>query len=130
MRYSGGMRFIKQFTIIIAISFCGEILNRLIPLPVPASIYGLVIMLLCLHLHIIKVPAVKETATFLIEIMPVLFVAPGVAILGTVPMLKKCWWQLLIVTVVSTILVMVVTGHVTQAIIRLRKKSKGDTAHG
>ena len=54
------MKFIKQFGIILAISFIGEIMNYLIPLPVPASIYGLVLMLLCLHFGIVHIDSVKR----------------------------------------------------------------------
>ena len=67
------MKFIKQFGIILAISFIGEIMNYLIPLPVPASIYGLVLMLLCLHFGIVHIDSVKDSGKFLIEIMPLMF---------------------------------------------------------
>ena len=39
------MKFIRQFLIIILISFAGELLHAILPLPVPASIYGLLILL-------------------------------------------------------------------------------------
>ena len=42
------MKYFRQFFIILAISFVGEILHMVLPLPVPASIYGLVLMLLAL----------------------------------------------------------------------------------
>ena len=51
----------------------------MLPLPVPASVYGLVLMLAALMTGIIKVGQVEETADFLIEIMPVMFVPAGVA---------------------------------------------------
>ena len=49
------MKYIKQFGIILVVSLLGEGLNYLIPLPIPASIYGLVLMLLALGLKIIPV---------------------------------------------------------------------------
>ena len=58
----------------------GEALHVLIPLPVPASVYGLVIMLIALGTHIIRLEQVKEAAEFLIEIMPVMFIPAGVGI--------------------------------------------------
>ena len=70
------MKYLKQFLIILTISFIGEILNKYIPLPVPASIYGIVIMLLCLLLKIIKLEQVKDAADFLIAIMPVMTLIP------------------------------------------------------
>ena len=64
------MKYVKQFAMILLVSFVGELLNYLLPLPVPASIYGLVLMLVCLLTGIIKLDAVRDTACFLIEIMP------------------------------------------------------------
>ena len=68
------MKFIKQFSIILLITFLGELLHILIPLPIPASVYGLVLMLIALRSGLVKVEHVKETAVFLIEIMPVMFI--------------------------------------------------------
>ena len=75
------MKFIKQFGIILAISFIGEIMNYLIPLPVPASIYGLVLMLLCLHFGIVHIDSVKDSGKFLIEIMPLMFIPAAVGLI-------------------------------------------------
>ena len=61
------MKYLKQFGIILGLSLLGELLNYLIPLPVPASIYGLVLMFLCLHFKVIKLGDVKETAVFLMN---------------------------------------------------------------
>jgi holin-like protein len=67
------MKYVKQFLIIMGVSFIGEGLYYLIPLPIPASIYGLVIMLALLLSKKLKLDAVKETADFLIKIMPIMF---------------------------------------------------------
>ena len=67
------MKFLRQFMIILAISFIGEVLKYIVPLPIPASIYGLVILFIALETGIIKLSAVKDTAKFLIEIMPLIY---------------------------------------------------------
>ena len=64
------MRFIKQLLIILGVTFAGEALHFLLPLPVPASIYGLVLMLLCLRFKVFPLRAVEETGDFLIDLMP------------------------------------------------------------
>lgn len=56
------MKYIREFGIIIVISLIGELLNYLIPLPIPSSIYGLVIMFLCLHFKIVKIADVKDSS--------------------------------------------------------------------
>ncbi len=118
------MKFIKQFGIILVISLIGELLNYLIPLPIPASIYGLMLMLGCLQLHIIPLSEVKETSSFLIEIMPLMFIPAAVGLITSIDILKAHLSAYLVITVVSTFLVMVVSGHVTQLVIR---KKGGNT---
>lgn len=75
------MKFIRQFCIIIVISLLGEILKRLIPLPIPASIYGLVLLLAALQTGFIPLEAVRETSLFLVEIMPLMFIPAAVGLL-------------------------------------------------
>lgn len=119
------MKFIKQFGIILAISFIGEIMNYLIPLPVPASIYGLVLMLLCLHFGIVHIDSVKDSGKFLIEIMPLMFIPAAVGLIESWKTIGSKIGTYLIITVLSTIFVMIVAGHTTQAFIRF-SKSKGN----
>ena len=119
------MKYIKQFLIIIIISFLGEILNNLIPFPIPASIYGIVIMFLSLELKIISLESVKDVGKFLIEIMPIMFVPSAVGLLTSWGILKDSWIEYLVITVLTTFIVMVVSGLVTQALISVRNR-KGE----
>ena len=89
------MKYFRQFFLILAISFAGEILHMVLPLPVPASIYGLVLMLLALVTGIVKIEQVKDTAVFLIEIMPVMFIPAAVGLLDS--------WSVLRPTIVPVI---------------------------
>lgn len=77
------MKYINQFLIILLISFLGEILKCLLPLPIPASIYGMIILFLGLMTKVIKLESVKETGKFLIEIMPIMFIPAGVGLMTT-----------------------------------------------
>ena len=120
------MKYIREFGIIIVISLIGELLNYLIPLPIPSSIYGLVIMFLCLHLKIVKIADVKKTAVFLIEIMPLMFIPAAVGIIESWDIIKPNVIAYAIITIVSTVLVMAVAGRVTQFVIRHSKKGDKD----
>ena len=77
------MKYVKEFGIILIVSLVGELLNYFLPLPVPASIYGLALMFLCLMLGIIKLSDVHDTACFLIEIMPIMFIPPAVGLMAS-----------------------------------------------
>ena len=112
------MKYFRPFFLILAISFAGEILHMVLPLPVPASIYGLVLMLLALVTGIVKIEQVKDTAVFLIEIMPVMFIPAAVGLLDSWSVLRPTIVPVIVITVLTTIIVMVVTGRVTQNVIR------------
>ena len=116
------MKYIKQLGIILGISLIGEMLKSIIPLTIPASIYGLTLMLLLLNFKIIRLEQVKETARFLIEIMPLMFIPASVGLLESWPILREILFPLIFITVCSTIIVMVVTGRTAQWIIRYRKR--------
>ncbi len=118
------MKYVKQFGIILAISFLGEVLKSLIPLPIPASIYGLLLMLAALCLRVIPLESVKETAKFLIEIMPLMFIPAAVGLIESWTAISPIILELLAVTAVSTVLVMAVSGRVTQLVIRLESGKK------
>lgn len=112
------MKYIRQFSIILSISFLAELMEELIPIPVAASIYGLVLMLLGLMTGFIKLEMVEGAADFLVEIMPVLFIPPTVGIMASAEALKQMLIPLCVISVVSTFLIMIATGRVAQAIIR------------
>ena len=116
------MKYVQQFSIILLISVIGELLKTFLPLPVPASVYGLVIMLAALLTGILKLDQVKDAADFLVEIMPVMFVPAGAGLITAWSSLKPICVPVLIMTFISTVVVMVVTGKVTQGVIRRRKR--------
>ena len=113
------MKYVKQLSIILLISFVGEVLHSLLPLPVPASIYGMVLMFACLMTGVIRLEQVHMTARYLIEIMPLLFIPAGVGLLDAWGVLKPVFVPIIVITLVSTIVVMGVSGMVTQVILRL-----------
>lgn len=124
------MKYLRQFCIILLISFLGELLHILIPLPIPASVYGLVLMLTALCTGILKLTQVRDAADFLIEIMPVMFIPAAVGLLESWSALRPIWLPVIVVTVLTTIIVMATTGRITQYMIHRnhRQKTKGADA--
>ncbi len=114
------MKFLRQFMIILLLSFLGEVLKMFIPLPIPASVYGLVLMLLCLVTGILKTSQVKDAAFFLIEIMPVMFIPAAAGLIDSWKVLQPLLLPILVITVVITVFVMVITGKVAQMIAQKR----------
>lgn len=118
------MRFIRQFGVILGVTFLGELCKLFIPLSVPASIYGLIFMLFFLCRGWIKVEQVEECGDFLVEIMPLMFIPAGVGLIDSIDVLKPILFPLIVITLVTTFFVMIVTGHVAQFILEGKNKRK------
>lgn len=121
------LKYVKQFLIILLISFIGEGLNFLIPAPVPASIYAMVILFVCLCTKIIKLEAVKDAGMFLIEIMPLMFIPAGVGLMKSWGVLKPLIIPVVVITVISLVAVMAVSGRISQRIIKAQEKKSSES---
>ena len=121
------MKYLRQFMIILLVSFWGELLKYVIPLPVPASIYGLVILFIMLETGILKLDAVKETSVFLIEIMTLMFIPAGVGLMESWGDLNSMLLEVVVIILVSTVLVMGVSGKVTELVLKRSANKKGET---
>lgn len=117
IREANIVKYLRQFGIILAVTCAGEVMKYFIPLPIPGSIYGLILMFVLLLAKVIKVEHVKETGEFLIEIMPLMFIPAGVGLITSWSQLQPFLVPLLVITVVSTFVVMIVTGKVTDFLI-------------
>ena len=108
--------------IILAVTFLGELMKYFLPLPIPASIYGMVLLFLALQTGILPLAMIKETADYLIEIMPLMFIPAGVGLIESWDVLKPALVPIALIVVISTVIVMAVSGRVTQAVIRRTRK--------
>ena len=118
------MKYVKQLSIILGISFLAELLEIQIPLPIAASV---VIMLVGLITKLIPLEKVETAADFLVDAMSIMFVPATVGIMASVDALKEMLLPICVITVVSTVLIMIVTGRVSQHIIR-GQNNKGAAA--
>ncbi len=117
------MKYLKQLLWILLFSGVGEALQALIPLPIPAAIYGILLLFIALCTGLLKEEAVSDTAGFLIAVMPLLFVAPAVNILKNWGVIAPALVPVCVITFVSTVVVFAVSGLVTQWL-RKRKEAR------
>lgn len=111
------MEKLKQLEIILGITFVSEMLYRLLGLPVPASVYGLLILFLALQSKWLKLEKVEDSANFLLLSMPVFFIAPGVNLMNIFGEVRPILWQALFLIFISTIVVTVITGKIADFIL-------------
>ena len=112
------MRYLLQFLLILAVSFLGELIHRVVPLPIPASVWGMAILLACLLTRVVRPEHVRETGHFLLAVMPVMFIPAGVGLLAS--------WGVLRPSLLPVVTVLAVTGLTAQYLIG----RKGRRRHG
>lgn len=115
------MKYMCQLGIILLFSFLGELLHALIPGPIPASIYGFVLLLVCLYTKVLKLEMVEETADFLIALLPLILTPHCVRLLSAGQALKEMLLPTVVISVVTTVVSLALTAWVTQVIIRRRR---------
>ncbi len=121
------MKLLLQFSIILFISCLGEGLAWIVPLPIPAAVYGMILMFLALCLKIVKLEHVDIAGKFLNETMVVMFTPPAVGLIAKWDVLKDIWPQVLFITVITTVIVMVVTGYTAQLVLKRNKSNEALT---
>ena len=112
------MKYLSQFLIILGFTLTGEALQRIIPLPIPASVYGLTLLFLALCLKLVKVEQVKQTGAFLTSILPILFVSPAVNIVDDWALIRNDLLPIVLIMVGSTVLTFGIGGRVAQWMLR------------
>lgn len=119
------MKYVRECVILFGITLAGELLNLLLPLPVPAGVYGLFLLLILLCGGIVKLGDIEATGNFLLDIMPVLFIPASVGLIESFDAIRVILAPIVIISVVSTIVVMVVTGKAAEAMLRFTGRKKG-----
>ena len=105
---------IRQLAILFGCLALGELLIFLTGIPLPSSIIGMLLLTLFLQLRAIRLEWVQTLADFLVANIGFFFVPPGVAIMCHFKLIKAELLPIIVASVVSTVLVLAVTGWVHQ----------------
>ena len=112
------MKYLSQFCIILGFTLAGEALQRLVPLPIPASVWGLALLFAALCCGIVKTQQVKEASAFLISIMALLFVSPAVGIAENWSIIRPQLLPIALLLAGSTLLTFGISGGLTQLLLK------------
>lgn len=115
------MKYLHQALILAAITFAAEIIKYLLPLPIPVSIYGLVLLFLLLKTGLLPLEEIQDVGNLLLELMPLLLVPASVSFVTALDAIQAMLLPVLIMGLAGTLLVMALTGLASQAVIRRRK---------
>lgn len=117
------MKLFKEFLLIISFTYLGEIASKVLHLPIPGSVIGMLLLFAALYFKVVKVDDVETVGTFLLDNLSILFLPAGVGIMVYFPVIKNHWLSLLIVVIITTALTMGVVGKVVQGV---KRKYEGD----
>ena len=109
------MKYLNQFLIILGFTLLGEVLQRVVPLTIPASVYGIALLFASLCAGLLKLEQVKEAGGFLTSILPILFVGPTVGIAEYMELLSGRLLPIALVILSTTVLTFGISGRISQA---------------
>lgn len=115
------MKLFRELLIILIIYFLGEFLSKSLHLPIPGNILGMLILLALLCTKVIKINQVEKVSNFFLDHLSFFFIPAGVGLITSVAVIKDSWYKLLIVCIITTVIVIISTGHIVQ----LLSKKKG-----
>lgn len=107
---------VRQCFILFGSLALGELIVRLTGVKLPASIIGMLILTLMLKFKVIKLEWVRGLTDFLIANLGFFFVPPGVALMLYFDLIKAEILPIALATLLSTIIVLLITGQTHQAV--------------
>lgn len=118
------MKLLREMLIILAIYFVSEFISKSLHLPIPGNILGMLILLFLLCTKVVKVEMIDKVSTFLLDHLAFFFIPAGVGIITAYNVLRGNAIKLLIVAIVSTFIIMAISGVVVQWVINLNEKKE------
>ncbi len=109
---------LKEIIIILAIYLLGEVTVYLLDSTFPGSVVGMLFLLGALHLKWIKVDDIRLVSSTLLAYMPLFFIPAGVSVMTTYTLMDGFYWQIILITMFATLIVMVVTAKSVQFFIQ------------
>lgn len=118
------MKYLSQLTIILLIWFFGEVISDLLPIAIPGSIIGIILLFTLLEMKILKLSHVEDVSKFFLDNLAFFFIPPGISLINSLGILKANWLELSIVIGISTILVLSVSALATDFVIKIQEKRR------
>ncbi len=111
----------KEIAIVFSIYIAGELFVTGLESDFPGSVVGMLLLLGLLHLGWIKVDHIRMVSSVLLAYMPLFFIPAGVSVMTTYTLMDGFYWQIILITVFSTLIVMSVTALSVQYLVNREK---------
>jgi len=97
---------------------CGELIVAILGTAFPGSVVGMLLLLALLHLGWVKIDDIRLVSSLLLSYMPLFFIPAGVSVMASYTLMEGFYWQIILITMVSTLVVMVVTAKSVQYFVK------------
>lgn len=118
------MKIFRESIIILCIYLLGEFISKAFNLPIPGNIIGMIILLILLCTNIVKLEKVETVSSFFLDHLAFFFIPAGVGLLASFDIIKSSLLGILFICIITTSIVIVVTGLIVQALVKINIKSK------
>jgi holin-like protein len=102
----------------------GEVVHALVPLPIPASIWGMFLLFLALIAKIVKLRHIEDAADFILKVILVLFVVPAVGVMDSFAELAGIWYFVAAIIVITYLAAFASTGYIADFLLRFKNKKR------
>lgn len=116
------MNLLKQFAIVLGIYFLGQVLETTLNLPIPGSVVGMILLLICLFTGIIKIAMIETVSDFFLDNLAFFFIPAGVGVIANFTLLKHNLFAIIFILLISTIMIISFTGLFVQMLMKGEKK--------
>lgn len=121
--------FLHQVLVIASVLFVSSIIESFMPIPMPASVIGLVLLFILLCTGVIKLGQVEKVGTALTNNIGFLFVPAGISVVNSLDIISASPILIIGLIIISTILLLVFTGFASQILMRMTTKDKVATTN-
>ena len=118
------MKIIKQIGIIFAICWISTVIEALLPFSFPASVIGMILLLLCLITGVLKIHHIQEKSDFLLSNMAFFFIPAGVGMINYLDILAQNLIPLIVISVISTFITFAATVYSMKLALKLLNRRK------
>ena len=110
------MKFFRESILLLSIYFISEVISKLLNLPVPGSIIGMILLFVLLTSNIVKIEKVENLANFFLDHLAFFFIPASVGLMTSFASLKGSIFKIILLCILTTIIVISVTGLTVQFI--------------
>lgn len=116
------MKLLKEIALVLIFALTGDILAKVVDIPIPGSVIGMMLLLIALSVGMIKIQSLEQISEFLLSNLAFFFIPAGVGLINVISTVQTDVIKILAIVILSTSFVMITTGWTVQFLQGVVKK--------